>query len=226
MMFTLITVLGLVFVAEMGDKTQLVAMAFAAKYSPGKVLAGVTIAVAFLNIIAVALGSFVTSIVPIDYIRIAAAVIFIAFGIFNLRDGEDEEKERSFKLGAVATVALTFFIGELGDKTQLMTITLAAQYHSPYMVLLGSILGMVAADSLGIVLGTTVFRKIPAKAVKIVSSGIFLFFGSLGLYNSLPKNCLTPVSITLYILVLMMLLYLVHRFNAKTVKGLKSDIAE
>lgn len=208
-----LTSLSLVFIAELGDKTQLVAMAFAAKYAAWKVLVGVLAAVALLNTIAVLLGSFITSIVPLSIIRLIAAVVFILFGIINLREEGDDEEERRFKFGAILTVALTFFIGELGDKTQLMTITLSAQYGAPYAIFLGSTVGMLIADSLGIVIGSTVFKKIPQKVVKAVSSAIFIFFGSVGLYNSVPYSYISPLSITLYVLVLLTIIVAIYRYN-------------
>lgn len=202
-MLFFLTAMGLVFVAELGDKTQLVAMAFAAKYSAVKVLIGILGAVSLLNIIAVALGSYITYFVPIGAIRVAASIIFVMFGVFNLKEGSEEEEEKSFKLGPIMTVALTFFIGELGDKTQLMTITLAAQYDMPYAIFLGSTAGMLLADGLGIIIGSTVFRKIPDKAVRLISSCIFLFFGSMGLYNNVPHKYITPLSVILYTVIIL-----------------------
>ena len=212
-MAKLLKCLGLVFAAELGDKTQLVAMAFAAKYTAWKVVVGVTVAISFLNLFAVILGTYITTVIPISVIQIVAAVIFLLFGVINLIDNDGEEKEKSFKFGAIATVAITFFISELGDKTQLMTITLAANYNSPVSVFFGSTLGMILADSLGIIVGATVFKKIPAKAVKIISSAIFLLFGSIGLYNSLPDKFITALSISLYIIVMSVLLILVNKYN-------------
>jgi len=214
-----LTTFGLVFAAELGDKTQLLAMAFAAKYKPWKVLTGVLISVSLLNLIAVLLGTYITSVIPINVIRIIAACVFLIFGIFNLKESDKEEKERSFNLGAILTVALTFFIGELGDKTQLMAITLAAQFNSPYQVFLGSTAGMIIADSLGIIVGCTVLRKIPTFIVKVISSGIFILFGTLGLYNSLPSRFITPATAVLYAIIMVGAIFAVYRSNSS--KNLK-----
>jgi putative Ca2+/H+ antiporter (TMEM165/GDT1 family) len=212
-MLIFFTVLGLVFLAEIGDKTQLVAMAFAAEYDGLKVMLGVLIAVSLLNAIGVALGSYIISIVPLNVIRAVAALMFIGFGLFNLNEGKEEKCNRSFKLCAVATVALTFFIGELGDKTQIMIITMAAQYNSPYEVFAGSVLGMLFADGLGVILGSTVFRKIPQRIVKIISSFIFIFFGTLGLYNAFYPDYTTPLNIIAYFLFLSVCIYIIYRRN-------------
>lgn len=222
-MLVFITSLTLVFIAELGDKTQLVAMAFAAKYNAWKVVLGVLAAVFVLNFIAVILGSYITSVIPLNTIRIIAAVVFIVFGLFNLVDKNDEENGKSFKYGIILTVALTFFIGELGDKTQLMTITLAAQYNSPYAVFLGSTLGMLACDSLGIIVGSTIFKKIPKKAVKLIASCIFLFFGSMGFYNALPGEYLSPLNITLFVVLLFSAILFISRYNMRRADKVKSD---
>jgi len=222
-MLFFLTSLGLVFVAELGDKTQLVAMAFAAKYSAMKVLVGVLAAVSLLNLIAVVLGSYITSFIPLRDIRTVAAIIFLLFGVFNLKEGNEDENERTFKFGPILTVALTFFIGELGDKTQLMTITLAAQYNSPYAIFLGSTAGMLIADSLGIIVGITVFKKIPERLVKIISSSIFIFFGTLGLYNTVPKEFTSPLSIALYALIIISAVAGVLKYNRRKANRLKPD---
>lgn len=207
--------LSLVFIAEMGDKTQLAAMALAAEYSAWKVITGISIAVAVLNMLAVMVGSYATGAIPLYIIRIAASVIFLLFGILNLKDEDENEKERKFKLGAVIATALTFFIGELGDKTQIMTITLSAKYGNPYLVFAGSSVGMLLADSLGIIVGASLFRKIPKKAVKIMSSAIFIIFGMLGLIESVPKKFVTPLNIISTIACIAASIWVIYRYNVK-----------
>ena len=213
----------MVFIAELGDKTQLVAMAFAAKYNAWKVVLGVFAAVSVLNFIAVILGSYITSVIPLNIIRIVAAAVFIVFGLFNLVDKNEEEDSKNFKYGIILTIALTFFIGELGDKTQLMTITLAAQYNSPYAVFFGSTLGMLACDSLGIIIGSTIFKKIPKRAVKLIASCIFLFFGSMGFYSSLPGEYISPLNITLFFVLLFSAVFSINKYNMRRADKARSD---
>lgn len=216
-MAVFLTTLGLVFAAELGDKTQLLAMAFATKYKTWKVILGVLSAVVLLNLIAVLLGSYATSIIPLNVIRIIAALIFVIFGFLNLRNDKQEESEKKFKFGAVVTVALTFFIGELGDKTQLMTITMAAQYNSPYAVFFGSVLGMIACDCLGIIIGSTVLKKIPQWIVKLITSCIFIFFGFVGLYKSLLIDYIPLsgfIAFMLFILIAILSIYLYYNNNS------------
>lgn len=207
--------LSLVFIAEMGDKTQLAAMALAAEYSAWKVITGISIAVAVLNLLAVMVGSYATGAIPLYIIRIAASVIFLLFGILNIKDEDENEKERKFKLGAVMAAALTFFIGEIGDKTQIMTITLSAKYGNPYLVFAGSSVGMLLADSLGIIVGASLFRKIPKKAVKIISSAIFIIFGMLGLIESVPKEFVTPLNIIITMACIAASIWVIYRHNVK-----------
>ncbi len=202
----------LIFIAEMGDKTQILAMAFATRYSVRKVLLGVMIG-SFLNHgIAVALGSQLTRLVPMDTIQVIAGAAFVGFGIWSLWMGaEDEEEEAGAKYGAVVTVALAFFIGELGDKTQLTAITLAADSTMPMSVLAGTVSGMVVTSSLGIFVGRKLGDRIPEIAIKTVAALVFLMFGTFKLYNSAPDTLLSPVSVSVYILVLAVIVAVLYR---------------
>ena len=191
----------LVFIAEMGDKTQILAIAFATKYPVKKVLLGILIG-AFLNHgIAVALGSQLTRIVPMDTVQIAAGIAFVVFGIWSLRmEEEDNEEEKAVRTyGAVSTVALAFFIGELGDKTQLAAITLAAASEHLLLVLSGTVSAMVVTSCLGIYVGKKIGDSIPEIGIKAVASLIFLLFGSIKLYMAVPARYVNPLNVTLYI---------------------------
>jgi len=192
----------LVFIAEMGDKTQILAIAFATRYPVKKVLLGIMIG-AFLNHgIAVVLGSQLTRVVPMDTVQIAAGIAFVAFGIWSLRmEEEDQEEEKASRTyGAVLTVALAFFIGELGDKTQLAAITLAAASKHLLLVLAGTVSAMVATSCLGIFVGKKIGNKIPEIGIKTAASLIFLLFGSVKLYMALPARYVNQFNVTLYII--------------------------
>lgn len=209
-----LTALFLVTIAEMGDKTQLLAMAFATKFKARKVLTGVFIATILNHALAVALGELLTTKIPISYIQITASISFIGFGLWTLRgdklEGEDKKKTR---FGPIGTVSIAFFIAELGDKTQLATIALAAKYHSPVYILMGTTIGMLVADALGIWLGVLMGKKIPEKVVKAVSAGIFILFGVLGLYSNIPKSYINIWSILAFLLAICGLIYVAVKLS-------------
>ena len=172
----------------MGDKTQLVALSFATKYKPAKVLIGIFIGTLVIHFLSVIVGEKVSGFIPILYLKVLIGLSFIGFGIWTFKgDTCGENKKRSSRLGPVATVAIAFFLAELGDKTQLATISLAAQYRSFCGVWLGSTLGMVAADGIAIIVGIIAGKKLPEKLIKYVSTGIFIVFGALIIFEALRK---------------------------------------
>ena len=175
---------SLVFItlAEMGDKTQLLAMAFASRYKPLKVLFGVFIATLITMLLAVAAGRLLTRLVPFSVISLIAAVSFIVFGLWILKKEElHGEEKRESKFGPVATVAAAFFLAEMGDKTQLAVISLAIEYRNTVGVLLGATAGMLVADSIGIIAGLVLRKHIPEKTIKWISAFIFILFGLYGI---------------------------------------------
>lgn len=171
--------------AEMGDKTQLLAMALATRYRTRDVLTGILVATILNHGLAVALGDLLTRLVPFSYIQAAASLSFIGFGLWTIRGdklaGEDKKRTR---FGPIGTVTIVFFLAELGDKTQLATIALAAKYQAPILILMGTTLGMLIADVIGIWVGVLMGRKIPERLVKIISAAIFIIFGIAGLWSS------------------------------------------
>lgn len=201
-----------IFVAEMGDKTQILAMTFATQYKVGKVLLGVLIGAALNHGLAIALGSYLSNVIPLDKIQIAAGVLFVVFGLWTLRNEEEEEDEDSKKnFGPILTVAIAFFIGELGDKTQLTAMTLATDASYPVFILCGTVLGMLATSGLGIFVGTIIGEKIPELAIKIASSAIFLFFGTLKLLQTVPSKYITGLNIIVYFAIIAITAYLLLR---------------
>lgn len=176
----------LVLLAEMGDKTQLLAMAFAAKYSAYKVLIAVFVATLLNHALAVLAGHFLTTIIPIKAISFIAALSFIVFGLWTIRgdklEGEDKKESR---FGPIVTVAIAFFLAEMGDKTQLATISLAVEYRNMLSVLIGTTLAMVTADAIGIMIGVVMRKHVPEKAIKWFSATVFILFGLFGIYKVL-----------------------------------------
>ncbi len=175
-----------VVLAEMGDKTQLLAMAFAARYRPHKVLIAVFLATLANHSLAVAAGHFLSVVVPMDIISFVAAVSFVVFGLWTIRgDALKGEERRESRFGPIATVGVAFFFAEMGDKTQLATISLAVEYQDMLGVLMGTTLGMVIADAFGIVVGVVLCRRVPERAIKWISAGVFVIFGFIGVYRIL-----------------------------------------
>lgn len=180
-MAAFIASLMFIVLAEMGDKTQLLAMAFATRYSAHKVLIAVFLATLLNHSLAVAVGHFLTVVIPMEIISFIAALSFIFFGLWTLRgDKPGWENKKETRFGPILTVGIAFFLAEMGDKTQLATVSLAVEYQNMFSVLMGTTLGMVIADAFGIIAGVVLKKHIPEKVIKWVSAGIFILFGSIG----------------------------------------------
>jgi Ca2+/H+ antiporter, TMEM165/GDT1 family len=207
-----ITSLVFVVLAEMGDKTQLLAMAFASRYRWQTVLWGVFVATLANHLIAVLVGHYLSAIVPLNYVKIAAAGSFIVFGFWTLRGDKLQDEDKKFTYGPFWTVAIAFFVAEMGDKTQLATVALATEYRSIIQVWLGTTSGMLIADAIGIVVGVVLGRRIPERIVKWCAASIFIIFGVWGLYDGLPKDLWTlPTIVTAVVLILVPLGYWIVR---------------
>lgn len=171
---------GLIFAAELGDKSQLMAMTFATRYKAWTIIAAITAATTVVHLFSVALGSAIGAALPTDTISILAGVAFLGFAAWTIRgdelDDEDEARAKRRSRSVFFTVALAFFLAELGDKTMLATVTLAAD-HSWLGVWIGSTVGMVAADVLAIVVGQQLGARLPERVVKIGASILFVIFG-------------------------------------------------
>jgi putative Ca2+/H+ antiporter (TMEM165/GDT1 family) len=168
-----------VFIAEIGDKTQLVALAFATRFRAATVLAGVFIATLLVHLFSVGIGEAAAFTLPAFWVRLTAGVAFLAFGAWTLRGDEIKEEERKAesRFGPMMTVAISFFIAELGDKTMLMTITLASQQKAFVPVWMGSTVGMVAADGLAIAVGKVLGRQLPERVIRYGAAAIFFASG-------------------------------------------------
>jgi putative Ca2+/H+ antiporter (TMEM165/GDT1 family) len=159
---------GVIFVAELGDKSQLMALTFATRFSIRPVLIGITIATAIVHLASVAIGYGLGAALPTGWINLVAALAFIVFGFWTLRGDTltEDEQDKVNRVGkrAVIAVGTAFFLAELGDKTMLATITLATDYGW-LGTWIGSTLGMVAADALAIVVGMALGKRLPEKVI-------------------------------------------------------------
>jgi putative Ca2+/H+ antiporter (TMEM165/GDT1 family) len=181
---------SLIFVvlAEMGDKTQLLAMAFATRYKAHQVLLAVFLATVLNHALAVFVGGLLVKVVPLSIISLIAGASFIFFGLWTLHgDALNGEDKKPSKWGPVATVAIAFFFAEMGDKTQLATISLAVEYRSFFSVLAGTTTGMLIADAFGIIVAVVMKKHIPEKTIKWAAAITFILFGLVSVIK-----CLAP----------------------------------
>lgn len=191
-MIIFLTVLITIFVAEMGDKTQLLLVAMAGKYKIPHILTGTWLATILLNLMAVGLGAALGSYLDMRIIKTVAGLAFFWFAYAALKgsDEEEDQKEMRHDLGPVFAIFGSFFIGELGDKTQLSAITLAANYteHSllnAVYVFLGCTLGLILADLIGLIAGVVLKSKLPAGILNMLSFLIFAIFGVLSIREAM-----------------------------------------
>lgn len=188
--------MGMIFIAETGDKTQLVALCLASRYNAKIVLSAIFAATLIVHVISVLLGGGVSKFVPASYLSLAAGVAFIIFALWTLR-GDSLNQEECDNIQGKSPfwlVFTTFFIAELGDKTMLSTVTLAAKY--PLIpVWLGSTIGMVLADGIAIVIGLMLGKKLPERAVKIGAAFIFLGFGIFNGYEGAVKAPISAITV-------------------------------
>ncbi|MEA2622228.1 MAG: Ca2+/H+ antiporter, family [Chloroflexota bacterium] len=182
--------LGVIFVAELGDKSQLMALAFATRYSALTVLAGISVATLIVHAGSVLIGRSLASVLPYDAIAILGALSFFAFALWTLRGdslSEGEEAKPTLVKGrAVLAVGVAFFLAELGDKTMLATVALGTR-EEPIGTWLGSTVGMVLADALAIGVGVILGTRLPERAIRYGAALAFAIFGALLLASVLIK---------------------------------------
>lgn len=209
MLLEFFTALGFVFIAEMGDKTQILAMAFSTKYKIKYVVLGIALG-SFLNhSIAVILGYSLNSVLPLTLLANIAGFAFIIFGLWSLKMSDDEDEVKISKYGPILTVSLAFFIGELGDKTQLTAIALSSEAKYPIFILLGTVSAMVIAGLLGIFVGRKLGSKVPEFYIKLGAGIVFFMFGFVKLFNNMPNNYLTPIYYIPFISLVLLMAYMI-----------------
>jgi putative Ca2+/H+ antiporter (TMEM165/GDT1 family) len=184
-------------------------MAMASKYKVKQVMLGVLVATILNHALAVAVGGYLGTLIPMNTVKVVAGIAFLVFGLWTIRgDKLDEDEEKKAKFGPVVTVAIAFFLAEMGDKTQFMTIAIAAEANKPVLTLIGSTIGMLIADGIGIIGGAWMCRHVPESYIKWVAGIIFMFFGTLAIYNAVPAVMISLVYIIPYLLVVGGLIYL------------------
>ncbi len=172
---------GVIFVAELGDKSQLMAMTYAIRYRWWVVLAGITIATTLVHAASVLFGHFLGLSIPADLLSVVGGLAMLIFGFWTLRgdnlDDDESAKAERVNKSVLFAVISSFFLAELGDKTMLATITLSAD-HNWAGVWIGSTIGMVRADALAIAVGALLGRRLPEKAIAYGAATLFFGFAA------------------------------------------------
>ena len=173
---------GVIFVAELGDKSQLMALAFATRYRALPVLVGITIATAVVHLVSVLIGAGLGATLPTEWITLVAGLAFFGFAAWTVRgdelSGDEAGKVNRSARSAIVAASAAFFLAELGDKTMLATITLAST-EGVLGVWIGSTVGMVAADALAILVGAQLAKRVPEKAIRYGAAASFVLFGAI-----------------------------------------------
>ncbi len=178
---------GVVALAEIGDKTQLLAFILAARFKkPVPIILGILLATIINHGLAGALGAWVTSVLSPQVLRWVLGLSFIGMAIWTLIPDEIEEEETQIasRLGVFGATLVTFFLAEMGDKTQVATVAMAAHYAQPLMVVIGTTLGMLIADVPAVFVGDKLSARIPMKLVHTIAAGIFAVLGIVTLLGA------------------------------------------
>lgn len=174
---------GIVALAEIGDKTQLLAFILAAKFrKPVPIIVGILVATIANHAFAGALGSWITSMVAPEAMRWVLGLSFIAMAIWTLiPDKFDEDDAKLARYGVFGTTLIAFFLAEMGDKTQVATVALAAQYQALIAVVAGTTFGMMIANVPAVIMGDRIANKMPVRLVHAVAAAIFAVLGIMTL---------------------------------------------
>ncbi|WP_330184088.1 TMEM165/GDT1 family protein [Nocardia sp. NBC_01503] len=196
MITTILLSFGALFLAELGDKSQLMALTFALRYRWWIVLSAITVASVLVNLIAVGVGHFIGAALPTDLISLFAAATLIAVGLWTLRevlpgpaivDDTEAAPPQTKSRSAFLVVLSAFLLAELGDRTMFATMALATK-NGWIAVWIGSVAGMVAAGALAILIGVTVGKHIPERTIAAASGLLFLYFGAITLLGTLAPG--------------------------------------
>ena len=181
---------GVVALAEIGDKTQLLAFILAARFKkPLPIIAGILCATIINHGLAGALGAWITTVISPETLRWILGISFIGMAIWTLIPDKIEEEETQFakKWGVFGATLITFFLAEMGDKTQIATVALAANYAAPVTVVIGTTLGMLIADVPAVFVANKFAEKIPMRLVHSIAAGVFALLGVLTLLGAGTK---------------------------------------
>ena len=175
----------LVALAEIGDKTQLLSFVLAARLrKPGAIIAGIFVATIANHALAGSVGVFLAGLVTQRWLPWLTGLSFIAFGLWALRPDALGDDPRLHRAGAFVTTLIAFFIAEMGDKTQFATVALAARFDSLVLVVLGTTLGMMAANVPAVIVGEKLAKRLPLTAIRMLAAVVFIVTGVLTLLGA------------------------------------------
>jgi Ca2+/H+ antiporter, TMEM165/GDT1 family len=186
-MESLLVSTGVVALAEIGDKTQLLAFILAARFKrPLPIIAGILVATLVNHGLAGALGAWITSAVSPGVLRWVLGLSFIGMAVWTMIPDriEEEETQVARRLGVFGATLVTFFLAEMGDKTQIATVAMAAHYATPVLVVIGTTLGMLIADVPAVLVGDRLASRIPMKLVHSIAATIFALLGIAALLGA------------------------------------------
>lgn len=212
----------MVFIGEMGDKSQFLALAFATTYPMKTVLGGVSLGIGLNHGLAILAAVFIAGVFKdLAFLQIVAGILFLFFGLSALKmdyDDEEEEAVKASSMGPLFTVASAFFVGELGDKTQLMAMTLAMNSPRPAVIFLATVSSMILVSLFGILVGKYLGKKIPQITLSYFAAFLFLLFGTLKLYGAVDAGFKAPFWVILYALILAIAVVYILILNQKARK--------
>ena len=184
-----LTSTGVVALAEMGDKTQLLAILLATRFAkPLPIILGILVSTIANHLLAALVGVEAASLLDSHWFRIAVALSFLAMAGWTLiPDKADDLKESAGRFGAFMTTVIAFFLVEMGDKTQIATVALGARFHNVLEVAAGTTLGMMIANVPAVLFGNQLLKRVPLRTVRIVTAGLFAVIGLWLLWATLSQ---------------------------------------
>jgi len=183
-LFPLLASFGIILLAELGDKTQLAVISLSSKRKSKSVFIGALLAFAVVDGVSALVGGAIAALIPIFWIGIVAGVAFIVFAVYTLVFERDEKPETSDRSLTVASSFSFVALMELGDKTQLASISLAAEYNAPILVFVGVMLAFAVLAGFGVMLGMAISRYVPLRYVRIGSGLLFIVFGVMFIWSA------------------------------------------
>ena len=183
----LISSFGIIALAELGDKTQVTIMCLSANKRVKSVFVGAIVAFALVEGISALIGGTIAAFIPTQWVGIGAGVAFLVFGVYSLLSKTEEVKVNNSSLNIARSFSLIALM-ELGDKTHLSVIALAAEYDAPLMVFIGVMFALALLTIIGILVGSVISRFVPMKYIKVGSSLVFILFGVLFLFGAITGS--------------------------------------